>query len=120
MKIVFDIDDELARDLEEESARRGSSVSTLVELGIMQILAEMPKPKKPKGKPKPLPAFDSGGHRVDISNRGELYKVMDRDRDIRLYGKPLGRDPAALNSPRIAPHRQPMTPRYVRSSSEED
>ncbi len=101
MKIAFDIDDELARDLEEESARRGSSVSTLVELGIMQILAEMPKPKKPKGKPKPLPAFDSGGHLVDISNRGELYKVMDRDRDMETAGQGSSRAEFAPYSPRI-------------------
>jgi hypothetical protein len=32
----------------------------------------------PSGLP-PLPVFSSGGARVDVSNRDELYDVMERD-----------------------------------------
>ena len=82
MKTTLDIDERLLQRLQEVADRRGSNLSALVEAGIFQILGmdeEMEQERKRKrGAPLPeLPTFNSGGELVDISNREELYRVMD-------------------------------------------
>ncbi len=82
MKTTLDIDERLLQRLQEVADRRGSNLSALVEAGIFQVLGmdrEMEQERKRKrGEPLPeLPTFNSGGELVDISNREELYRVMD-------------------------------------------
>ena len=75
MKTTLDIDDTLMQALREEAARRGTTMSALVEAGLRRILfvdpAADPLP--------PLPTSSSGGLLVDVANRDALYRVMDEE-----------------------------------------
>ena len=82
MKTTLDIDARLAQQLQEVADRRRTTLSALVEAGIFQILGmeqEMEQAAaRKRGNPLPeLPTFNSGGELVDISNREELYRVLD-------------------------------------------
>ena len=73
MKTTLNIDDTVMLRLKKEAARSGRTMSELVETALRQLL------KTRTGEPElpPLPSFDGGGALVDISNRDELYRVMD-------------------------------------------
>ena len=75
MKTTLVIDDSVMRRLRKEAARRGVTMSTLVEAGLRRILdeSEAPPPALP-----PLPTWDSGGARVDVADREALYALLDR------------------------------------------
>ena len=77
MKTTLDIDESVMRRLREEAARRGVTMSSLVEAGLRRVLAEPEPPGRRKRTLPPLPTWNSGGHRVDIADRDELYRVMD-------------------------------------------
>lgn len=68
------IDDALMERLEQEAARRGCSISDLVEKALRTLLdaSGMSSPSLP-----PLPTFNSGGALVDISDRDALYRAME-------------------------------------------
>ena len=77
MKATLDIDEIVMRRLREEAARRGTTISSLVETGLRRVLAE---PGPCVGQPDtlpPLPTWRSGGLRVDIANREALYRIWD-------------------------------------------
>ena len=74
MKTTLVIDDQVMKRLKQEAARQNRTISELVESALRAFL----KPAKRSPKLPPLPTFNSGGHLVDISNRDELYKVLDR------------------------------------------
>ncbi len=80
MKTTLNIEESVMRRLREEAARRGTTMSALVEAGLRRVLAE---PEEPPGGQRdtlpPLPTWKSGGLLVDISNREELYRVLDDD-----------------------------------------
>ena len=76
MKTTLVIDDTVMQRLREESAKRGVTMSALVEAGLRRILDD-PGPA-PAALP-PLPRWDSGGARVDIADRDALYALLDRD-----------------------------------------
>ena len=79
MKATFDISERLLLRLDEVAERRGTTVSALVEAGIFQILSEDEAMTKPKTAALPeLPKWRGGKLLVDISNREELYRVMDK------------------------------------------
>ena len=77
MKTTLNIDATVMQQLREEAARRGTTMSALVEAGLRRILAEPGPPGGVKHTRPPLPVGNSGGYRVDIANREELYRVMD-------------------------------------------
>lgn len=77
MKTTLNIDDTVMRRLREEAARRGTTMSSLVEAGLRLVLADSGSEDAEAGPPAPLPSWRSGGQRVDISNREELYGVME-------------------------------------------
>ena len=78
MKTTLNIDESVMQRLREEAARRGVTMSALVEAGLRRVLAEPEEPPRGQREPlPPLPTWNSGGHLVDISNRDELYRVMD-------------------------------------------
>jgi len=61
------------QELKREAARRGETMSDLVEAALRLFLRE---PSSNVELP-PLPVLESGGSRVDIANRQSLYDVMD-------------------------------------------
>jgi hypothetical protein len=75
MKTTLNIDDGVMARLKQEAARRGTTMSELVEAGIRLVL-EGPGPRPRKELP-PLPTFNSGGFLVDVADRDALYRVMD-------------------------------------------
>ena len=82
MKTTLNIDDTVMQRLREESARRGTTMSALVEAALRRILDE--KPDKPVDLP-PLPSWNGGVPLVDISNREELYRVLYEEHDRAFY-----------------------------------
>jgi len=75
MKTTLNIDDTVMHRLREEAARRGATMSEIVEAGLRLVLAEGAEAKPAKKLPK-LPSWSSGGAMVDVSNRDALYAVM--------------------------------------------
>ncbi len=94
MKATFDISERLLLRLGEVAERRGTTASALVEAGIFQILSEDRAMMKAKAHTEEnaltaeelferLPKWNSGGELVDITNREELYRVMDEGDGFR-------------------------------------
>ena len=79
MKTTLNIDETVMRQLKEEAARRGTTMSALVEAGLRRILAVSPSLKGKPSSPRQLPTWDSGGGRVDVANREELYRILDEE-----------------------------------------
>jgi len=80
MKTTLNIDETVMRRLREEAARRGTTMSALVEAGLRRVLAAPGTSGTPGAPPDtlpPLPVWKSGGFRVDIANREELYRILD-------------------------------------------
>jgi hypothetical protein len=76
MKTTLVIDDTVVRRLREEAARRGVTMSELVEAGLRRILDEPLASQEP---PPPLPRWNGGGARVDVADRDALMVLLDRD-----------------------------------------
>lgn len=77
MKTTLNIDETLMRQLREEAAQRGITMSALVEAGLRSVLTTRTPSDGQPGTLPPLPTWRSGGFKVDISNRKELYRIMD-------------------------------------------
>ncbi len=73
MKTTLNIDDSVMTSLKKEAARRGCTMSELVESALRLLLRS---PKEHRALP-PLPKFKSGGALVDISDREALYQAME-------------------------------------------
>lgn len=74
MKTTLVIDDEVMRRLKAEAARRGTTISRLVEAALRALLdgnttkgSELP----------PLPSFDLGAASVDVADRDALFQAME-------------------------------------------
>lgn len=79
MKTTLNIDDSVMQRLREEAARRGTTMSAIVEAGLRRVLNEdQPDEGRKKRLPR-LPVWSSGGARVDLSNRDELYAAMESE-----------------------------------------
>ncbi len=76
MKTTLNIDDTVMQRLREVAARRGRTMSELVEAGLRRVLAE-PEGSGEQAVLRPLPAWHSGGARVDVADRAALYKALD-------------------------------------------
>ena len=77
MRVTFDINETVLRELRETAAREGTTVSALVEAALWKLLASIPQPKPSKGTLEPLPSWDMGGELVDVSDRDALYAEME-------------------------------------------
>jgi hypothetical protein len=73
MKTTLNIDDKVMLELKREAARRGRTMSELVETALRMLL----RPRRPQGRLPPLPTFRSGGALVDIADRDALYQAME-------------------------------------------
>jgi hypothetical protein len=73
MKTTLNIDATVMAELKREAARRGRTMSELVETALRLLLQA---PRKRKGLPD-LPTFDGGEPLVDIADRNALYDTME-------------------------------------------
>ena len=73
VKTTLKIDDSVMTRLKEEAARRGCTMSDLVESSLRLLF----QAEKAQGKIPPLPKFKSGGPFVDIADRDALYQAME-------------------------------------------
>jgi len=77
MKTTLNIDDQVVRRLKQEAARTGKTMSELVEAGLRLVLADR---DGDGGRRLPrLPAWDSGGAKVDLADRDAVLDVMEKD-----------------------------------------
>jgi hypothetical protein len=74
MKTTLIIDDGVMVRLREEAARRGETMSELVESALRLLLEPQPEAV---GELPPLPTFDGGGALVDVADRDALYEAME-------------------------------------------
>ncbi len=79
MKTTLNIDDTVMRRLREEAARRGTTMSALVEAGIRRILEEGRPAAADRESLPALPKWRSGGMRVDLADRADLYRAMEEE-----------------------------------------
>lgn len=77
MKTTLNIDDTVMRRLREEAARRQVTMSSLVEAGLRHVLADLSAEEEDAKPLPPLPSWKSGGQQVDVSNREEMYGVLE-------------------------------------------
>ena len=80
MKTTFNIDDALMQQLREEAARRGVTMTQIVESGIRHMITAEDEPNDAQEKPFNLPSWPMGIDRVDIANRDELYRIFDAEK----------------------------------------
>ena len=80
MKTTFNIDDNVMQQLREEAARRGVTMTAIVEAGIRHMISAREQPNERQEKPFELPSWPMGKPRVDIANRDELYRLFDEEK----------------------------------------
>jgi hypothetical protein len=73
LKTTLSLDDAVAARLRREAARRGVSMSELVESALRLLFRE----RKPAQALPELPSFEGGGALVDVSDRTALYEAME-------------------------------------------
>ncbi|HEY3131941.1 MAG TPA: hypothetical protein VGL91_20970 [Acidobacteriota bacterium] len=83
MKTTLIISDDLFLRLKRRALETGQSLSSLVE-GLLRRGLSQTSPHKRLPK---LPSFDMGRPLLDIADRNELYRVMEGERDSKLYGR---------------------------------
>ena len=80
MTVTLEIDRSVVQQLGEEAARRGVTVSALVEAELRRVLvARLPVAVEHSEETPNLPTWDSGGFRVDVADRDALYQLMDEE-----------------------------------------
>lgn len=75
MKTTLNIDATVMKELKREAAKRGCTMSELVESALRLLL----RPKKPPAELPPLPTFSGGEELVDITDREALYTAMEEE-----------------------------------------
>ena len=73
MKTTLNIDDSVMKRLRQESVKRAQTMSELVESALRLFLRDKPA----RITLPPLPTFDSGGTKVDVANREDVYRAME-------------------------------------------
>ncbi|MCX6349789.1 MAG: ribbon-helix-helix protein, CopG family [Candidatus Aureabacteria bacterium] len=74
MKTTLNISEVTMREVKREAARRGQTMSEMVEAALRTMVA----PTRRKTELPPLPEFSSGGLRVNVASRETLYEVIGR------------------------------------------
>ncbi len=83
MKTTLVIDDALMRRLKALAARRGITLSALVEGYLRRGMIEDRRAVEEGGKPLDLPAYDMGLPHVDLADRAALDDLMNRSARVR-------------------------------------
>jgi len=73
MKTTLNIDASVMARLKREAARRGCTMSELVESALRRLL----EPARARTELPALPTFASGGHLVDVADRERLYHALE-------------------------------------------
>ena len=73
MKTTLNLDDSVMALLKREAARRGCTMTDLMESALRLLLASKTSPRPLT----PLPSFKSGGARVEVADRETLYDAME-------------------------------------------
>jgi plasmid stability protein len=73
MKTTLNLDESVMQRLKAEAARRGRTMSELVETAVRRLLDQ---PRAAEDLPE-LPTFDGGGAGVDVADRDALYRAME-------------------------------------------
>jgi hypothetical protein len=72
MKTTLNIHPSVMTQLRREAARRGCTMSELVESALRLLLRR----SKTRTELPPLPTFKSGGQLIDVADREQLYRGM--------------------------------------------
>ena len=80
MKTTFNIDDALMQQLRVEAARRGVTMTQIVESGIRHMIATSLKSTGNAQELPKLPSKAMGRAMIDIADREELYRIFDYDK----------------------------------------
>ena len=75
MKTTLNIDDTVMQRLREEAARRGTTMSELVEAGLRLVLVDSSQAHPSVDLP-PLPSWDGGKASVDIVRRRKTRNTI--------------------------------------------
>ena len=75
MKTTLVIDDGVMRRIKQEAARRGATISHLVESALRRYVHEVDRAPA-SSEPSALPTFAGGRFAVDVSNREVLDHVL--------------------------------------------
>jgi hypothetical protein len=89
MKTTLMIDDGVMRRLKAEAAKRGTTISELVEAALRRFLDR--KLEDP-GSLAPLPVFSGGAILMDFEDRSTLNDLLSTDRDHVLYDRSIRQD----------------------------
>jgi len=73
MRTTLNLDDSVMSQLKQEAARRGCTMSELMESAIRRFLQE----KRPSKDLPPIPSASLAGALVDIADRNALYEAME-------------------------------------------
>ena len=79
MKGTLNIADPVMEQLRREAARQNKTMSELVEAALHLLFHSTRQAKKKKLRPPPT--FHGGAPLIDVSNREQLYDLLDQDRD---------------------------------------
>jgi hypothetical protein len=74
MKTMLDISAAMIGKIKQESARRGQTMSEVVEMALRTFF----QPGRQKSDLPPLPEFSGGGCRVNLADRDGIYNAMTR------------------------------------------
>ena len=75
MKRTLNISDAVMKELKQEAARQGCTMSERVERALRTRLQERPV----AAELPPLPEFDMGEARVDVADRDALYEIVEEE-----------------------------------------
>ncbi len=72
-KTTLTIDESVMAQLRQEAAKRGRTMSDLVETALRLLF----RARKTRSALPPLPTWKSGGAMVDVADRDALYQAME-------------------------------------------
>ncbi len=73
MRTTLNISDSVMKELKQEAARQGRTMSELVETALRMLLRK----RMPARRLPPLPEFDMGEAKVSVADRGALYGIVE-------------------------------------------
>jgi len=77
MRTTLNLPDALVEQAKERAAEEGRTLTSLIEEGLRQVLAEEPAPRERQ----PLPTVGGRGGRqlIDLEDKEALWEILDAD-----------------------------------------